>query len=248
MDLGTIILAAIIIGGVMIIAVLGSFTRKDSDRFGSAKLEKNRRFYSRYNKGLPINGRNRISRKASMRHVAVLGPTGAGKSMVFYSGAILLALGSKVVTDVKGTLYKLFSGVLKYVLGYKVLLIDVMDISRSLRYNDLQELKNESDARKWADAAYGMHNSSERTEGIWKRGATQCIEIILICLMRMKKPKYLTVANLINLVGKLGSQEGCKELEGFIATYGRDGNDTSIIQAFEHYRQQETKIMSGQHS
>ncbi|MEL7221493.1 MAG: type IV secretory system conjugative DNA transfer family protein, partial [Bacteroidota bacterium] len=142
-----------------------------------------------------------------MRHVSVLGPTGAGKSVIYFMNTLLLTPGSKVVTDVKGTLFRLFSGVLKHIMGYKILLIDIMNTERSLHYNTLVELKNESDARSWAEASCGMHNSSGKTEGIWKRGAIRCIEIILICLMRMKMPQYLNVTNLIYLVGKLGSQE-----------------------------------------
>ncbi len=249
MGLKEILITAVIIAGIYFAINIGRWLEKQSDRHGSAELEKNRSFLSTRNKGLVINGRNRISEKASFKHTIILGPTGTGKSVIYFMNALLQSNGSKIVTDIKGELWRTCSGYLKEVKGYDVQVIDLANIEQSFRYNPLKRLVTEIDIRKFCETVYDMYNgTSSRTEGIWKRGAMNCIEIIVRCLIQIDNQEYRTMANLIYLVGKLGSQEGCKELEGFIVKYGRRGSDRSTIDLFTNYRQQESKVMSGQHS
>lgn len=80
-------------------------------------------------------------------NVIVVGTSGAGKTRSIVRPNLLQALGSYVVSDPKGNLYRLFAPYLKSK-GYNVIALDFIHPDKSLRYNPLEYCHTTTDAQK----------------------------------------------------------------------------------------------------
>lgn len=101
--------------------------------------------------GLVLGRKVRLSSRASFEHVAVVGPTGCGKSSGYFVPNLLVLEGpcSLVVSDPKGELYDLTSRRQKE-LGREVLVFAPLDPARSVRYNPLRVAPTASAVRELA--------------------------------------------------------------------------------------------------
>ena len=90
---------------------------------------------SPYNKGVLINGRDRLSVKHSLTHTLILGKSGIGKTSVFFQSNVLRAgTRSFVVSDLDGNMFNKSSGFLQKQ-GYTVLTLDLKNTLKSGFYN-----------------------------------------------------------------------------------------------------------------
>jgi type IV secretion system protein VirD4 len=78
------------------------------------------------------------------KNILVFGGSGTGKSACYVKPNILQKLGSYVITDPKGELYRETSNYLK-ANGYKVKVLNLVDAEYSDKYNPLAHIKDHAD-------------------------------------------------------------------------------------------------------
>ncbi|AOY74745.1 Type IV secretory system Conjugative DNA transfer [Clostridium formicaceticum] len=87
---------------------------------------------------------------ARNKNIIVIGGSGSGKTRFFIKPNIMQMHSSYVVTDPKGTIVNEVSTMLlKH--GYKVKILNLVNLSKSMRYNPMAYIKNEEDILKLVD-------------------------------------------------------------------------------------------------
>ena len=109
-------------------------------------------------------------------NVLITGSVGCGKTRNVVSPKIYEAIGSYVITDPKGNLYKKYGDYLK-TRGYDVMLVDFITPGRSAKYNPLAFIRNTQDILKIASVIIKSDESGKSSaDPFWDNNAT-----ILLC-------------------------------------------------------------------
>lgn len=112
-------------------------------------------------------------------NVIVVGSSGTGKTHNFLKPNILQCNTNMVISDAKGTLFKECGHVLERN-GYTIKILNLQDLSRSMRYNPFHYIENENDIEYLALCmASSMSNGKERSAG---SGDTYWLEMATILL------------------------------------------------------------------
>ena len=95
------------------------------------------------NDGIVLSLKNRLSADKSCEHIAIIGPTGSGKSSCFYIPNLLEFDGkwSAVVTDPKGEMHDLCGPYLRS-MGYRTLKLAPLDTDSEFNYNPILIAEN----------------------------------------------------------------------------------------------------------
>lgn len=243
---------SIIILGLITLILLGVlpflldyWKRVDSKRHGSSKLGYWHKMLNKKD-GLLINGYNaQISAKASFNHAMILAPSGAGKTTAYILPNILKLANighTMLISDIKGELIELTSGYLRHK-GYSVQIIDLENISQSLRFNPLRRLDSEQAIKGFTEMVFDISNDGASTEGIWRQGAISIMGCIIKCLKNTEGERYANIANLNYILSSFNFTDGCKALEPFMS---ETAPDMETVMEFEQFRQQDIKLASGQ--
>ena len=186
--------------------------------------DKDRRtFLSPRNTGLLLDGHNlRLSERDSFQNVAVYGVTGKGKSSVFVRPIIFDKARSKsvlIVNDMSGDLYRETSGHMAQH-GYRVVVLNPHDLSRSNRFNPFLGIENENETVHMAQMFVQAIGGGEAgKDSIWTSGAERFVSFFLKCLKKKGMP-YNNPHNLFYLFQSFG-QDG-SALHRFIAECSYD--------------------------
>jgi len=152
--------------------------------------------------GLLIDGhKNRLSEKASFESVLTVGGMGRGKTSTFLIPNLLTATNaSYVVTDTSGEIFDRTSGDLVSK-GYQIKVLNLMDLSRSDKYNPLAKALNYTDLSLLAGtlirSAYPNASSDQQ---FWNAGAEKLIRIFVNCLANHGDPAFQNLANVRHLI------------------------------------------------
>lgn len=183
----------------------------------AAKKEKKGLFNSNH-KGFSLNGQSsgQLALSKSYQGVLTVSPTGQGKTASMIVGNTVFLGGSIVLTDVKGELSNLTSGIKKSQ-GFQVKTLDFSDIGNSLTFNPLigaNDEQIENIARILVETSEG-----KPVTGIWSTGACEIIEILLHC-QKNAPDEYNTLHNTYYLLNNYGVDG--TDLEPFINKYCKD--------------------------
>lgn len=141
-------------------------------------------------------------------NVLVVGPSGSGKTRSIVSPNILQAVGSYVISDPKGNLYKKYSLYLQE-RGYNVLKLDFTNPKDSVHYNPLQYIHNSKDIQEIAHMLlYSNEKQSHSTEPYWDMSAQELLTAFIAYLIEFTPKKYHTLENVMRLA------TNCKVLDG----------------------------------
>jgi len=169
------------------------------------------------NAGLVLNGASgRLSEQDSFKNLVMIASTGWGKSSGFIIPNILKQeKGSLVITDPSGDIFKQTSGHLLEK-GYRVKILNPLDIERSIRFNPLDGLTAYKDIDEIAHILVNTANS-DSSSPFWTNGAKTIISILarVLCSHQKLKP----YANLANVLHLLNNFEDGTPLNLFIEKY-----------------------------
>ncbi|MCK5897304.1 MAG: type IV secretory system conjugative DNA transfer family protein, partial [Cocleimonas sp.] len=181
---------------------------------------------SPFNSGLLLNGASgRLSEEDSFKNLVMIAATGWGKSSGFIVPNILKQeKGSLVITDPSGDIFKQTSGHLLDK-GYRLKILNPLDISRSIKFNPLHGLKEYRDIDEIAHILVSTANPDPK-DPFWNESAKTIISIIsrVLCAHQALKP-YANLANVLHLLNNF--EEG-EPLVLFITTYADKQTETEF--------------------
>ena len=121
---------------------------------------------------LTMNTRPKIPANARNLNTCVIGSSGSGKTRFWLTPQLLQAHSSFVVVDPKGGVLSQVGNFLQK-RGYKIKVFNSIDFSKSMHYNPLAYIKNESDILKFVNALIS-NTKGEGKEGdpFWTKAET----------------------------------------------------------------------------
>lgn len=155
--------------------------------------------------GFVLDGHKRcLSQEQSFGHLALIAPTGAGKSTKIVIPNILQATtASLVITDPSGELYALTSGALAQK-GYQVRLLDFSQPERSLGWNPLGALQPEQAGEIAHILVRSANQEDYERNKFWYVATEQLLELLLLGLLEQQDSRYLNLHNLLHLLYHVG--------------------------------------------
>ncbi len=145
-------------------------TEKDIKPFVDPKFENN--VILTGTEFLTMNTRPKIPANARNLNTCVIGSSGSGKTRFWLTPQLLQAHSSFVVVDPKGGVLSQVGSFLQK-RGYKIKVFNSIDFSKSMHYNPLAYIKNESDILKFVNALIS-NTKGEGKEGdpFWTKAET----------------------------------------------------------------------------
>jgi type IV secretory pathway TraG/TraD family ATPase VirD4 len=181
-------------------------TKKD----GLMKERDKDSIFTRKNKGLLIDGIDkRLSLKESFNHLAVISPTGGGKTTSYVIPNIFKLADEKnsmVITDISGELHEKTSGYLAKK-GYKIYILNPEDLSESIRYNPLFYIQNSVDIDELTSILMKSNHESSTSSSdkeYWEQSAKSLIAMTIKLLLLRRNPKHINLANVRYIINNFG--------------------------------------------
>lgn len=221
-------------------SLFGRLFRK-SDVFGSAQWMKRgeqRRLLSRKHSGLVLNGRDRLTEARSFQHLAVVAPTGAGKTTRVVVPNLLQLSSSCVVTDPSGEVFERTSGYLMS-RGFEVKVLNLGNVRQSLCFNPLHRAITHSEIRKAVGILVDSAFPSDRGESsFWNDGAKSILGVLARCLQAEAR-EFRNLANLRYLLNCFGSDG--RLIEDFVSRAA----DEATFREYKAFLAQDDRVMQG---
>ena len=152
------------------INIMSEWYAKDIKPFVDPKFENN--VILTGTEFLTMNTRPKIPANARNLNTCVIGSSGSGKTRFWLTPQLLQAHSSFVVVDPKGGVLSQVGSFLQK-RGYKIKVFNSIDFSKSMHYNPLAYIKNESDILKFVNALIS-NTKGEGKEGdpFWTKAET----------------------------------------------------------------------------
>lgn len=186
-----------------------SFFKPKSDLHGTASFLKGFerwKLLRRGLKGVVVDGKRRLNAENSFKHIAVVAPTGGGKTSAFIIPNVLsLHNASAIVTDPSGEILQR-TGVHLKAQGFDIKVLNVKDLEKSLCYNPLHRATDATEIQKIAsvliDTAFPDNNASTK---FWNEGAKSVLQVLIQCL-KNENPKFANLSNVRYLLNNFDSE------------------------------------------
>ena len=143
------------------------------------------------------------------KNVLVFGGSGSGKSAAYVKPNILQKLGSYVITDPKGELYRETSGYLK-ANGYNVKVLNLVDPQFSNRYNPLAHIRDYSDVDIIAHtivAGGEGDGGGKSADPFWDNTAKMLLKACIYYVISVLPEEERNLSSCLNIVRAGGSDE-----------------------------------------
>lgn len=166
-----------------------------------------RKIFSRWNKGLVVNGKKRITKKQSLRHLCLVGSSGAGKTSSYFTPNLLLAKNeSFIVVDVDGNLFRSTSGYLNKQ-GYNIQVLDFDTITQSVFYNPLTNAKTDDQLKALAEVIIQSSEASKgSSDSFWSYTSSHLLSLLLR-FQKLLPEEFNTISNVRHLLTNLHTEE-----------------------------------------
>jgi type IV secretion system protein VirD4 len=179
-----------------------------SSLYGEARWmgwRERRQFLSRRHTGLVLSPGRRLSEEESCKHIMVIAATGMGKTTCYAIPNLLELIGSAVVTDPSGEIYRKTSGHLKQ-RGFAIQVLQPALPERSLRFNPLHYYRSDTELRRLAGILAGTASGGEGNV-FWRIGATDALHLCLQAVTALPDPADRTIGNVYLLLNTLSADE-----------------------------------------
>lgn len=143
------------------------------------------------------------------KNILVFGGSGTGKTASYIKPNILQKLGSYVITDPKGELYRETSGYLK-ANGYNVKVLDLVDPEYSNRYNPLAHIRDYSDvdiiAHTIVSGGEG-DGGGKAADPFWDNTAKMLLKACIYYVISVLPEEERNLSSCLNIVRAGGADE-----------------------------------------
>lgn len=141
------------------------------------------------------------------KNILVFGGSGTGKTASYIKPNILQKLGSYVITDPKGELYRETSGYLK-ANGYNVKVLDLVDTEYSNRYNPLAHIRDYSDVDIIAHTIVsGGEGDGKSSDPFWDNTAKMLLKACIYYVISVLPEEERNLSSCLNIVRAGGADE-----------------------------------------
>lgn len=140
------------------------------------------------------------------KNILVIGGSGTGKSACYIKPNILQTLGSYVITDPKGELYRETSGFLKEQ-GYKVRALNLVNPEYSDRYNPLAHIIEHEDVDKIADTIVAGATKTQSNDPFWNDTAKMLLKACIYYVISVLPEEEQNLSSCMNIIRAGGSDE-----------------------------------------
>lgn len=142
------------------------------------------------------------------KNILVIGGSGAGKSACYIKPNILQKLGSYVITDPKGELYRETSGYLK-ANGYKVRTLNLVNPEYSDRYNPLAHIIDHTSVDIIAHTIVmgSGGDSAKSADPFWDNTAKMLLKACIYYVISVLPPEEQNLSSCLNIVRQGGADE-----------------------------------------
>lgn len=141
------------------------------------------------------------------KNILVFGGSGTGKTASYIKPNILQKLGSYVITDPKGELYRETSGYLK-ANGYNVKVLDLVDPEYSNRYNPLAHIRDYSDVDIIAHTIVsGGEGDGKAADPFWDNTAKMLLKACIYYVISVLPEEERNLSSCLNIVRAGGADE-----------------------------------------
>ena len=139
------------------------------------------------------------------KNVLVIGGSGAGKSACYVKPNILQLLGSYVITDPKGELYRETSGFLK-ANGYRVRALNLVNPNYSDRYNPLAHIIDDKSVDEIASTIItGGKGESTSQDPFWDNTAKMLLKACIYYVISVLPEEEQNLSSCLNIIRQGGS-------------------------------------------
>lgn len=141
------------------------------------------------------------------KNILVIGGSGTGKSACYIKPNILQRLGSYVITDPKGELYRETSQYLKNN-GYKIRTLNLVNPDYSDRYNPLAHIRDHADVDIIAHTiVMGGKSDNNTADPFWDNTAKMLLKACIYYVISVLPEEEQNLSSCLNIVRQGGSDE-----------------------------------------
>jgi len=184
-------------------------------------------------------GKYRLSEADSGKSKIIIGPSGTGKSTMFYMNTLFASKGNFVVLDVSGELLKTTGAALKE-RGYTISVINPNSAENSTDgWNPFEALKNSSESTK-SFASLLINNTMSRTSDVfWNLSSINLLALFMDFILEAFEEKYHTMYFLKYLLQRFAGDQVL-----FDRLFAKYASDTTF-NAYKAFIASDTKIVTG---
>ena len=201
------------------------------------KRRERRRYLDSQNDGLMLSPQLRLSQRDSFTNLALVAPTGSGKTTRYVIPNVLQVQGSVVVTDPSGEIFRQTSGHLRD-RGFHIQVLQPADVNRSECFNPLRFWSTPQQLRQLA-TMLGMSVQGRSSDPFWSTSAVNLLWLCLAALANVEAKEFVNLGNLRWLLNNLGGAEN--RLDPFMA---RHLTHDAAFAEYRAFRAQDPKVMA----
>ncbi len=144
--------------------------------------------------GISGAGAMRLSQRDSFTNLALVAPTGSGKTTRYVIPNVLQVDGSVVVTDPAGEIFACTSGHLAS-RGFQIQTLQPADVKHSAQFNPLAFCKTPQQLRQLA-TLLGKSMQGQRSDPFWSTAAINLLAFSLVAIANVEDERFRNLGNL----------------------------------------------------